>query len=227
MSISRLFKLLIISTLLILASGWLIFNSRENNNPEPNQDSTSTTNFDSSNTTTPVGADIKEEKKPVMLMDGAVERVTKKHFGLYVTPQNSPVSPEKFQGYHTGVDFEVSADEQDLDIPVFALCDGPLLVKRSVNGYGGVAVQSCEFDDNPVTVIYGHLKLSSIEVSSKDMIVTGDKIGFLGKAYRVETSGERKHLHLGISRGTAINYAGYVKNEADLKNWLDPLMFLQ
>ena len=32
-------------------------------------------------------------------LDRAGERVTKKPFGKFVTPQNSPVQPEKFYGY--------------------------------------------------------------------------------------------------------------------------------
>src|SRR4030067_1140465 len=36
----------------------------------------------------------------------ADERVTKKPFGIFITPQNSPIQPEKFSGFHTGADFE-------------------------------------------------------------------------------------------------------------------------
>jgi hypothetical protein len=30
----------------------------------------------------------------------------KKPFGIYITPENSPVQPENFTGYHTGIDVE-------------------------------------------------------------------------------------------------------------------------
>ncbi|MGE5392302.1 MAG: hypothetical protein ACM3NH_00970 [Candidatus Saccharibacteria bacterium] len=33
------------------------------------------------------------------------ERVTKKPFGIFVSPGHSPVDPERFRGYHTGTDF--------------------------------------------------------------------------------------------------------------------------
>jgi hypothetical protein len=39
-------------------------------------------------------------------VEGFVQRVTKKPFGLYVDPDNSPVQPEMFTGYHTGADAE-------------------------------------------------------------------------------------------------------------------------
>src|SRR6185295_1702710 len=92
----------------------------------------------------------------------ALTRVTKKPFGIYITPKTSPVQPEKFMGYHTGVDFETTADEQNIDIPIYAACDGKLLLKKYATGYGGVTVQSCTLDGNPVTLIYGHLRLASV-----------------------------------------------------------------
>ena len=32
------------------------------------------------------------------------ERITKKPFGIKISPENSPISPERFSGYHTGID---------------------------------------------------------------------------------------------------------------------------
>ncbi len=37
-----------------------------------------------------------------------------------------------------------------------------------------------------------------------------------------ETDGERKHLHLGIHKGTVVDLRGYVDSELDLKNWINP-----
>ncbi len=48
----------------------------------------------------------------------AKSRITKKTFGLFVSPQNSPVLPEKFTGYHTGVDFETFLGDENTDINV-------------------------------------------------------------------------------------------------------------
>ncbi len=154
-------------------------------------------------------------------------RVTKKPFGIYVSPTNSPVTPERFIGYHTGVDFETFPDEQNTDVNVMAICDGKLLVKEYASGYGGVAVQQCRIDNQDVTVIYGHLKISSITAAKGQALATGEKLGILGKGYSAETDGERKHLHLGIHKGTAVDILGYVQTQAELSGWLDVIKYLQ
>jgi hypothetical protein len=151
----------------------------------------------------------------------ALTRVTKKPFGIYVSPKDSPVSPERFTGYHTGVDFETMPQEQDIDVPVYAICAGPLILKKTATGYGGVAVQSCKINQEPVTVIYGHLRLTSIAASQNALLSLGQKIGVLGKGYSAETSGERKHLHLGIHKGSAVSLLGYVPDKDKLSQWLD------
>jgi len=153
-------------------------------------------------------------------------RVTKKPFGIYVSPNDSPVSPERFSGYHTGLDFETTPQEQDIPIVVRALCDGILLLKKYATGYGGVAVQSCVLEGQPVTVIYGHLKIDSVSTQVGAAIKHGDTIGILGKGFSSETDGERKHLHLGMHKGTAVNILGYVQSRIDLSSWLDPALFI-
>jgi murein DD-endopeptidase MepM/ murein hydrolase activator NlpD len=160
-------------------------------------------------------------------LGNALARVTKKPFGIYITPRSSPVQPERFQGYHTGVDFETYPNEQNVDVPVAAVCDGTLLTKKWASGYGGVAVQSCVLDSQPVTVIYGHLRLSSITAKTGTAVKAGDKIAVLGTGYSSETDGERKHLHLGIHRGAAINLLGYVQRQSDLSGWLDAQKYLK
>ena len=154
-------------------------------------------------------------------------RVTKKFFGTYVTPKNSPVQPEKFTGYHTGIDFETTAAEAESDVPVPAFCDGVLLVKKYATGYGGVAVESCAIQGRAVTVVYGHLKLASITPRIGQTLKKGDQIAVLGKGYSTETDGERKHLHLGIHIGTVVNILGYVQKKSDLSGWLDPIQFFK
>ncbi|HSX24767.1 MAG TPA: hypothetical protein VLG69_02270, partial [Candidatus Andersenbacteria bacterium] len=64
------------------------------------------------------------------------QRVTKKFFGTYVTPNNSPVQPEKFTGYHTGADAEYGDVAED--VAVYAIADGTVLLARWASGYGGV-----------------------------------------------------------------------------------------
>lgn len=170
---------------------------------------------------------IVEEKKFQFPLDRATERVGKKPFGIFITPNNSPIQPEKFNGYHTGVDFEIFSEELEMEIPVKAVCQGKLLMKNYATGYGGVAVQSCNLGDSPITVVYGHLRLDSIKVAPGDDIAVGEALGVLGRAYSNETSGERKHLHLGVHKGSEINILGYVPSEKALLNWLDPMLFLK
>jgi len=154
-------------------------------------------------------------------LDRAAERVTKKPFGIFITPQTSPVQPERFRGYHTGTDFEIFPEELNLDIQVHAICSGKIAVKRFASGYGGVLVQDCLLNNQPITVVYGHLKIASIAKSTGDNLNAGETIGILGKASSSETDGERKHLHLGIHKGSAVNILGYVQSQAELSGWID------
>lgn len=159
-------------------------------------------------------------------IENAKARVTKKPFGIQISPDNSPISPEKFSGYHTGTDFETTTEEQNIDIAIYAICDGNLITKKQATGYGGVAVQKCHINGELVTVIYGHLKLSSIKPEINTELKAGTQIGILGQAYSSETDNERKHLHLGIHKGELTNILGYVKNKTSLTEWLDVLNLL-
>jgi len=153
-------------------------------------------------------------------LDDAESRITKKTFGLYVTPTNSPVSPERFTGYHAGVDFETTSGEQGTDVLVQAICPGTLVLKKWASGYGGVAVERCVKDGADITVVYGHLLISSISATVGDTYTRGERIGVLGKGYSTETDGERKHLHLGIHQGSTIDIRGYVSNRSYLAAWI-------
>jgi murein DD-endopeptidase MepM/ murein hydrolase activator NlpD len=152
----------------------------------------------------------------------ASDRITKKPFGIHITKSDSPVRPERFSGYHTGTDFEMFPDEANVDVSVSAICSGALLYKRFASGYGGVAVQSCGDEGQPVTVVYGHLRLSSMQAKVGERIQAGDFLGHLGTGYTFETDSERKHLHLGIHRGPTMNILGYVQPKAQLSDWIDP-----
>ena len=166
------------------------------------------------------------ENAPTTLIARAAERVTLKPFGIKISPANSPVKNEKFAGYHSGVDFETFPDEANIDVPIFALCTGELLVKRTASGYGGVVVQTCTINEEPVTVIYGHIRLSSVTSAVGTIVNQGNQIAVLGAGFSTETDGERKHLHLGIHRGENVAIAGYVSTEAELKNWIDVMTVL-
>ncbi|MDB4978110.1 MAG: hypothetical protein JWM56_296 [Candidatus Peribacteria bacterium] len=152
----------------------------------------------------------------------AQRRVTKKPFGIHVSPSSSPVSPERFSGYHTGEDFETFPEEQDADVPVAAICSGTVRFTGWVKGYGGVLIQQCLYQNQPVTVLYGHLNTDSLPLRSGSGLMAGGHIGMLGKGYSTQTDGERKHLHLAVHKGAAINYRGYVPTAAALKGWINP-----
>jgi hypothetical protein len=159
-------------------------------------------------------------------LDRAKERVTKKPFGILINPRTSPVQPERFSGYHTGTDFEIFPEELEMDVSVRAVCNGKIRTKEYVNGYGGVVIQDCTLNNNLITVLYGHLKLASINFAIGDNLNVGDTIGILGKAYSQETNGERKHLHLSFHKGSVISVLGYVQNKKDLSNWIDPYLYV-
>lgn len=145
-------------------------------------------------------------------------------FGLYVTPENSPLPhPEKWIGYHTALDLEILPGEENADVPVYSVCDGTILVAAPISGYGGTIVQSCVIERQSVTVLYGHLSLSSFTVTKGDFVPAGKKMALLGKAYSTENGNVRKHLHLGIHKGDTIEYKGYVQTQEELINFIDPL----
>lgn len=165
-------------------------------------------------------------KEFISPLEKAQQRVTKKPFGIFIVPKNSPVQPEKFSGYHTGTDFEIFPEELGVDVPVRAVCSGKLRLKKIASGYGGLAIEDCFIEKNPITVIYGHLKLESIKYEAGAELKAGDMIGVLGKDRSQENNWERKHLHLGFHMGGAANILGYVKNRNDLLEWIDPCRYV-
>ncbi|HYC79666.1 MAG TPA: M23 family metallopeptidase [Candidatus Binatia bacterium] len=154
-------------------------------------------------------------------IDDYPSRVTKKTFGTYVEPGNSPVFPEKFTGFHSAIDLETFENEQNTEVEFTAICDGELALKRMAQGYGGVVAQYCTLKGEPVTVIYGHVTLSSIPFNVGDQIEKGQRIGILGEV-GVDTDNERKHLHLGIRKGHGAVILGYVPRQASLSDYIDP-----
>lgn len=235
---SKSVKILISVIILLFITGILVYVSTRQSLPSINQ-STSSLNLEATNNTVSNNTIINSlnnnsldsaTNSSALLfppISSALERVTKKPFGIYITPKNSPVSPERFTGFHTGVDFEILPGEENKDVWISAVCSGALLVKEYANGYGGVVIESCKLDKEDVTIIYGHLKLASLKIKPGDKIIAGENIGILGKGYSTETSGERKHLHLGVHKGMSINIKGYVQNKDELNNWLDALKFLK
>lgn len=87
-------------------------------------------------------------------------RIIKKPFGIYITPQNSPVQPEKFQGYHTGSDIEY--EDVDSEVEVFSIANGKVALSRWVSGYGGVIIISHNIEGENILSLYGHLDPNSL-----------------------------------------------------------------
>lgn len=156
-------------------------------------------------------------------VDRAFDRVYRKPFGLLVSPENSPVSPERFTGYHTGVDFELFEGESASGTVIRAACDGDVTYVDWVSGYGGILVQRCVLAKKPVTVVYGHLRRDSIDAATGTPLAAGDAIGVLGVGMTEETDGERAHLHFAVHRGTSLNVRGYVASDISLREWINPL----
>ncbi|MFA6255105.1 MAG: hypothetical protein WC675_03685 [Patescibacteria group bacterium] len=211
---------LIIIILLLVLIIFLVTATKNSSPSTEGQNNSIATN----NNSLPVPAEnlsAKNQKTIAEPISNALARVTKKPFGIYVSPTDSPVSPEKFTGYHAGVDFETFSDEQNSEVAIYVICSGPLVLKKSATGYGGVAVQQCQINGKDVTVIYGHLRLNSITAIQDQLLNVGEQLGILGKGYSPETSDERKHLHLGIHQGKNINLLGYVQNQEELSQWLD------
>lgn len=147
-------------------------------------------------------------------------RISKKSFGIYVTPQNSPVQPERFQGFHTGVDVEY--EDISTDVPVFALEEGTVVFSQTVSGYGGVVIIEFPFEGQILNALYGHLRPESMAQVGQG-VKKGDQIGVLGTGYTSETDNERKHLHFAILSDNRIDLRGYVQDQPELSGWVDPM----
>jgi hypothetical protein len=166
--------------------------------------------------------DEKQENNAVVPIKEFSSRITKKPFGIYITPKNSPVQPERFTGYHTGVDVEYG--DIEYEVAIVAITDG--IVERSewVSGYGGVMAIRHIIDNKKYLAIYGHLNPDKLTPKGKN-VIKGGQIGILGKGMSIETDGERKHLHFALYTGDDINLRGYVNNEGELSAWVDPVIF--
>ncbi len=147
-------------------------------------------------------------------------RITKKAFGVYYTPATSPVQPDRFTGWHTGVDVEYA--DVTTEVPVLAIADGTVLTSRTATGYGGVIAIQHVINGQSLIGVYGHLDPKSL-VATGAKVAVGQQIGVLGDDKSSETDGERKHLHLSIVKGTVLTIKGYVQTQAELAQWIDPV----
>lgn len=164
----------------------------------------------------------------VFPLDDASSRETPLHFGLYVTPDpaHNPISPpERFIGFHTALDFEILDGEETEEVAVYAICDGRIIDSQSAEGYGGVLVQSCTYQGQPITVLYGHLDTESL-AKNKTRVTRGQKIASLAAANTADSGDTRKHLHLGIHKGAGLQLLGYVQTVEELNSYIDPASVL-
>lgn len=162
-------------------------------------------------------------------MDHATNRPTPLHFGVYVTPDpaTNPIEPpERFTGYHAAVDYEVSEDELETPTQVYAICKGRVIYSGFAEGYGGLIIQRCTLDGEPISVIYGHLSRNGL-LEEGVTVRSGNPIGYLADARSTDSDGNRKHLHLGIHKGKGLDMRGYVQTEEELAEYIDPATVLQ
>lgn len=150
-------------------------------------------------------------------------RITKKPFGRYVSPTDSPVQPERFTGYHTGVDVEY--EDVTSDVPVYAVAKGEIIYSGTVDGYGGVTLLRFTYQDKTYTALYGHLRPAQLP-NVGQTLDAGEVLGVLGTGHTTETDGERRHLHFSLRPDNELELRGYVRQASELSDWNDPLDFL-
>ncbi|HRY82792.1 MAG TPA: M23 family metallopeptidase [Candidatus Moranbacteria bacterium] len=209
--------LLIIFTIIIIAVSRFYFSkNKTNDNAIPLQNNNANLNNQTSHD--PLNSAILN-----IPLDKALSRITKKPFGIYVSPGNSPVTPEKFTGYHTGTDFETTPEEADIPVEIHAITDGKIINKLSISGYGGVILEKAVINNQPVIILYGHvdIRAENSRINIGDTIKKGDSIAILSPGYSPQSGGERKHLHLGIIKGSTVDYRGYAQNQNELSRWID------
>ncbi len=157
-------------------------------------------------------------------IDQALNRATPLSFGMHVSPnpEENPIKPpERFSGYHVGLDFEISTEELEKEVPVYAICTGTVVYSGFAEGYGGLLVQRCRIGRDDVTVLYGHLSSASLPEESQEMH-SSENIGILADARSHDSGENRKHLHLGIHRGKTLDMRGYVQSENEITEFIDP-----
>ena len=182
----------------------------------------------------PINSPMQAAKSAALLpwpLEKSDERQKLLKFGMYVTPDpaTNPISPpERFTGYHTGLDIEILPGEKETPVPVKTICEGKILFTGTIEGYGGVVIQECNINKQLTSILYGHLKPSSIAVSQNNQTSKpGSTIAELGDDRTEETGNTRKHLHLGIHKGNHIEFLGYVTDQEELVEFIDPLPLLQ
>lgn len=153
-----------------------------------------------------------------LVIDRAQDRIGEYSFGIL----------KENRGYYTGIAFEAFEDEKaGKEVPIYVFCEGPLVEKRFAIGYGGIAIQECVLEGQTVYVLYGHMDLKSIELNVGDELTPGIRLGNLGDHESAETDGATKQLHFAIHKGIKPDIRGYVQTQDELKEWIDPQIYLE
>lgn len=167
-------------------------------------------------------------------MDKYYERQTVKAFGDFIDDNfykgKETLFPyNRFYGYHAAVDLETFPHEKKPDTPVYAVYSGTITYIGTLSGYGGVILE--KLDGQNVTALYGHVRISSTPYKVDDHITPGGKPVFLvnlGNEFSTETSGERKHLHFAVHKGTDLYFHGHEPSLAVLNaQWYNPNDYLK
>jgi murein DD-endopeptidase MepM/ murein hydrolase activator NlpD len=120
---------------------------------------------------------------------------------------------------------EILPGEENNPVPVYAIGSGTVTFVGPVAGYGGVILEKLASDS--FTVLYGHVNYLASSIKVGDQVAGGRQLTILGNAFSSQTGGERKHLHLGLYKGSGEYFRGYEATMAGLTDhWLDPLVFL-
>lgn len=115
------------------------------------------------------------------------------------------------KGKHYGTDFGWSSKNGGKNQPIYAVEDGKIIYRQTQTTSGGKVIHIKH--NNGYVSEYAHL--DTWVVKKGDKVKRGQKIGTMGKSGNA--SGE--HLHLGVYKGTKIDYN-------DKSKFVDPKKYL-
>ena len=119
------------------------------------------------------------------------ERIKVKDFRQYINGsfyigKENLFPLNRFYGYHAGVDLEIFPQEKDSLVPVYTIGNGKIVFVGSLEGYGGIILESLDGSDH--TTLYGHVKTLNIPIKNGQNVKAGDIITYLGDGFSGETS---------------------------------------
>lgn len=164
-------------------------------------------------------------------MDRYSERIRVKNFGTLVDDAfyqgKEALFPfNRFFGHHAAVDLEIFGGEENSDVLVYAVTSGKIKYIGSLPGYGGLILQTIDGEER--TALYGHVKITDLDIKVGDEVTAGRKLTLLGDGFSKETSRERKHLHFGIYKGVDLYFKGHEQTrELLIAKWEDPTDYLK